>query len=110
MKNNKEDIDRLITESLNNDEAEFYNSLDEQGLFRQILGVYKGTLGWYAVVTAIVHTIAVIIMVYCGYQIFTADSMVEILQYGSVLFIALSFGCMIKLWSWMEMQKKCHHP
>ena len=69
------------------------------------MGVYKGTLGWYAIVTAIVHTIAVIIIVYCGYQLFTTDSIIEVLQYGVVFFIALSFGCMIKLWSWMEIQK-----
>ena len=105
MKKNKEDIDRLITESLNKDEAEFYNSLDEEGLFEMISGMYKGKLGWYAIVTAIIHTIAVAIMVYCGYQLFTTDSIVDILQYGTVLFIALSFGCMIKLWSWMQMQK-----
>lgn len=105
MKKDKRDIDRLITESLSKDEAEFYNSLDEEGLFKQILGVYKGKMGWYAIVTAIVHTIAVAVIVYCGYQLFTTDSIIEILQYGTVLFIALSFGCMIKLWSWMEMQK-----
>jgi hypothetical protein len=105
MKKNEKDIDRLITESLSEEEAKFYNELEEEGLFQMIKGVYRGKLGWYAIVTAIIHTIAVAVMVYCGYKLFTTESTTEILQYGTVLFIALSFGCMIKLWSWMEMQK-----
>ena len=47
MKMTEEHIDDLITESLSKDEAEFYHTLDEEGLFRQWGGLYKGKMkGW----------------------------------------------------------------
>jgi len=104
MKNEKE-IDRLISESLNEEEAEFYASLEEEGLTQKVSSLYRGKFGRMAILTAIVHTIAVVIAVYCGYKLFTTPDVVEILRYTVVLFIAWSFGIMIKLWQWMQMVK-----
>lgn len=101
----KEEIDQLISESLNKEEAEFYTSLEEEGFFKQIGGLYTGKFGWMAILTAIVHTMAVAIAVYCGYKLFTVPDTTEILRYSVILFIALSFGCMIKTWQWMQMDK-----
>lgn len=101
----EQEIDQLISESLNKEEAEFYTSLEEEGLFQKIGGLYTGKFGWMAILTAIVHFIAVAIAVYCGYKLFTAPDTIEILRYGVILFIAWSFGCMIKLWQWMQMDK-----
>ena len=101
----EQEIDQLIKESLSKVEAEFYNELEEEGLWKKIGRLYTGKFGWMAILTAIVHTIVVAIAVYCGYKLFTVPDTTEILRYGVVLFIALSFGCMIKLWQWMQMDK-----
>ncbi|HKL15097.1 MAG TPA: DUF6768 family protein [Balneolaceae bacterium] len=103
---NEQEIDRLISESLNKEEAEFYASLEEEGLPQKVKSLYSGKFGRMAVLTAIVHTIAVGIAVYCGYKLFTSPDVVEILRYSVVLFIAWSFGIMIKLWQWMQMDKE----
>ena len=104
MKSEKE-IDRLISESLNEEEAEFYASLEEEGLAQKVSSLYRGKFGWMAILSAIAHTIAVGVAVYCGYRLFTTPDVVEILRYTVVLFIAWSFGIMIKLWQWMQMDK-----
>jgi len=107
MKNeNEKEIDRLISESLKEEEAEFYASLGEEGLTQKVSSLYRGKFGWMAIVSAIVHIIAVAIAVYCGYKLFTTPDVVEILRYTVVLFIAWSFGMMIKLWQWMQMDKE----
>jgi hypothetical protein len=103
---NEQDIDRLISESLNKEEAEFYASLEEEGLPQKVKSLYSGKFGRMAILTAIVHTIAVGVAVYCGYKLFTSPDVVEILRYSVVLFIAWSFGIMIKLWQWMQMDKE----
>ena len=103
---NEQDIDRLISESLNKEEAEFYASLEEEGLPKKVKSLYSGKFGRMAILTAIVHTIAVGVAVYCGYKLFTSPDVVEILRYSVVLFIAWSFGIMIKLWQWMQMDKE----
>ena len=101
----KEDIDRLITESLNEEEARFYESLEEGNVFRVWGSVYKGKFGWLAVIMGVVHVIALAITVYCGYWLFTVTDIAEIIRYGTILFIAWSFGAMIKLWHWLEINK-----
>jgi len=102
----KEEIDKLITESLNKDEAEFYRSLDgDQGLFQMIRGMYKGKLAWITGVMTFVHTIITVIAFYTGYLLFTIDNIADMIQYGSIMFIALIFASMIKLWTWMQMNR-----
>jgi hypothetical protein len=101
----KNEIDRLITESLSREEAEFYRSLDEEGLSGKVRSLYTGKMGWMAVVTAIVNVAAAAISVYCLIMIFTLPETVDIIRYLSVLIIAWSFGCMVKLWQWMQMDK-----
>jgi hypothetical protein len=53
----------------------------------------------------IVNFIVVAIAIYCGYQVFTLEESVEIIQYGMAMFLALMFASMIKLWHWMQMDK-----
>ena len=101
----KNEIDRLITESLSREEAEFYRSLDEEGLSGKVRSLYTGKMGWVAVATAIVNVAAAAISVYCLIMIFTLPETVDIIRYLSVLIIAWSFGCMVKLWQWMQMDK-----
>lgn len=101
----KEEIDRLIKESLNKDEAEFYNSFEEESFFKMMTSHYRDKMAWMAYLTSAVHLIVVIVAVYCGYQLFTIEGTTEILRYGSVMFIALIFAAMIKLWHWMQIDK-----
>ena len=102
----KEEIDKLITESLSKDEAEFYHSLDgDEGLFEMFRGLYKGKLAWITGIMTFVHLVITIIAFYAGYLLFTTENIAGMLHYGSIMFIALMFGAMIKLWTWMQMNR-----
>lgn len=102
----KEEIDKLITESLSKDEAEFYKNLEkEKGLWESFGELYSGKLAWITAVMTIVHFILAIVVFYSGYQFFTAESTAVMLHYGAILFLALIFASMIKLWTWLQMQK-----
>ncbi len=101
----KEEIDKLITESLSKDEAEFYKNLDNEGPIDMLKGVYTGKLTWVMVLTSLVHIAAFAIAIYFGYKLFVAESTAEMVQYGSIMFIALLFASMIKIMHWMQMYK-----
>jgi len=102
----KEEIDKLITESLTKDEAEFYKSLEvEKGLWESFGELYTGKLAWITTAMTIVHSILTFVAFYSGYQFFTADSVALMLHHGAILFLALLVGTMTKLWTWMQMQK-----
>lgn len=105
MKMNKEHIDDLIAESLSKDEAEFYHTLEEEGLLKQWGGLYKGKMKGWAIYISIVQVIFTVITFYLGYKFFTVEAIREIILYGGGFFIAFITVSMLKLWHWMQMDK-----
>ncbi len=102
---NKEEIDKLIAESLNESEAEFYNSLEEPGVFKMWFGLYTGKLGWWAILVTFMQLIFTALAFYLGYLFFTAEETELMIRYGGGLLIAMLFTQMLKLWHWMQMDK-----
>ncbi|MEQ9091185.1 MAG: hypothetical protein RIE52_08845 [Balneola sp.] len=101
----KEDIDRLIEESLNKDEAKFYHELEEEGLFKQWGGLYTGKLKGWAILTTVIQLIFTVATFYLGYQFFTATETVDLFKLGGTFFIIFFAASMMKLWHWMQMDK-----
>ncbi|MFN1836023.1 DUF6768 family protein [Balneola sp. MJW-20] len=105
MKKQTDDIDTLITESLNKEEAEFYKNLGEEGLFAQWGGLYKGKLGKWAVLTTIIQLIVTVNTVWFSYLYFTANDPLLMARYGGIALIFLILNTAVKLWHWMQMDK-----
>lgn len=104
MKKEKE-IDELIKESLNRKEAEFYQDLDQQGVFKMWFDLYTGKLGPWAIVVAFFQLVFTVLAFWFGYKFFTVEGVEQMLRYGGGLFIAILFVQMLKLWHWMQMDK-----
>ena len=68
MKTNMEDIDKLIKETLSEEEAKFYDELDEQNLFQMLGGIFKGKNTWLAIIMNIVNVIIFGLLIYCIIQ------------------------------------------
>ena len=101
----KQEIDKLITDSLSKEDAEFYKQFGEEDVFESWFGVYKGKFAWIAVIQSVVILAAVIVAVYSGYHFFTVESTTELIRYGAVMFLGLLFTSFLKLWLWMQMVK-----
>lgn len=101
----KEEIDKLIIESLNKDEAEFYRNLEEEGIFKMWWRLFSGVNGWLAIIQSVFITVFAIITIYSGYHFFTVEATIELLRYGAVMFIGIIFTGMMKLWLFMQMDK-----
>ena len=43
---NREDIDKLIKETLTQEEAKFYEELEEQNVFEMVGGLFQGKNKW----------------------------------------------------------------
>ncbi|MBO6620818.1 MAG: hypothetical protein JJ892_04740 [Balneola sp.] len=101
----KEDIDKLIEESLNKEEAKFYHELDEEGLFKQWGGLYTGRLGGWAIFITIVNVVITVFAFWFGYKYFTETDPMLMARYGAIMIIGLIMNGMVKLWHWMQMDK-----
>ncbi|MEP1150759.1 MAG: DUF6768 family protein [Balneola sp.] len=105
MKINKEDIDKLIEESLNENEISFYNDLEEKGLFKQWFGLYKGAFKGWAILITTMQLILTALTFYLGYAFFTEDLSTDLIHFGGLFFIVFISVAMLKLWHWMQMDK-----
>lgn len=101
----KEEIDRLIEESLSKNDAEFYHNLEEQNMFQQWGGIYKGKLGKWSILVTTIQIIITIIAFWLGYKFFTVDDNVLMVKYGAGMLIGVIMNGLLKQWHWMQMDK-----
>ncbi len=105
MKNEMKDIDRLIKETLNEEEAKFYDELDEQNIFEMIGGLYTTKNRWIMIMMSIVNVIVFGLFVYCIIQLFNTDDTNELIRWVGAGFFCAMITSMLKLYSWMQIDK-----
>ncbi len=105
MKNNIKDIDQIIKETLTQEEAKFYNELDEQNVFEMVLGLFKGKNKWIMFVMNIMTLIFFGLFVYCTVQFFKTDITNEMLKWGIGSLVFMLGVSMLKIFAWMQMDK-----
>jgi len=105
MKNKMEEIDQLIKETLTQEEAKFYDDLEEQNTYKKILGIFKGKDAWLSITMNIVNIIVFGLLIYCIIQAIEVKNTNDlVLWVGAVVLCFISMS-MIKIYSWMQMDK-----
>ncbi|WP_445956491.1 DUF6768 family protein [Yeosuana sp.] len=105
MKTNMEDIDKLIKETLTQEEAKFYDQLEEQNAFQMILGIFSGKMKWLIIIMNIMTAVFFGFFVYCVIQFFNTDVTNELIKWG-IGGVAFLLGVsMMKIFAWMQMDK-----
>jgi len=105
MKTNMEDIDQLIKETLTQEEAKFYNELEEQNVFEMLIGLFEGKNKWIMYLMNFMTLVFFGLFIYCMIQFFNAEATKELIKWsvGSLVFL---FGVtMLKIFAWMQMDK-----
>ncbi len=105
MNKEMEKIDEIIKEALTQEEAKFYNELDEQNLFQMLGGLFSGKLKWLILLINIIILIFFVVFVYCVVQFINVnetDDLIKWTVYGSYsMFIVAS----LKMFLFMQMDK-----
>jgi hypothetical protein len=105
MKNNMEDIDKLIKETLTQEEAKFYDELEEQGVIGMLSGLFKGKNSWLLVIMNIMTLIFFAFFIYCTIMFFRTDITNELIKWGSGAIVFIFGMSMLKIFAWMQMDK-----
>ncbi|WP_369992892.1 DUF6768 family protein [Winogradskyella sp.] len=105
MKTKIEDIDKLIKETLTEEEAKFYDSLDEQNVWQMIGGLYKGKNVWLTVIMHIINIAAFGLMIYCLIQTFDVEETNDLMLWIAGFFLSLSTMSMLKIYAWMQIHR-----
>jgi hypothetical protein len=105
MNDNMKDIDQLIKETLTQEEAKFYDELDEQNVFEMVLGLFKGKNKWIMFVMNFMTLVFFVLFVYCTIQFFNTDITNELIKWGIGGLVFLFGVSMLKVFAWMQMDK-----
>jgi hypothetical protein len=105
MKANMEDIDKLIKDTLNEEETKFYNSLEEQNILQMVLGLFKGKNKWIMFLMNIMTLVFFGLFIYCLVQFFNADIEKDYIKWGIGSLVFLLGVSMLKIFAWMQMDK-----
>lgn len=105
MKTNMEDIDKLIKETLTQEEAKFYDELDEQNVFEMLGGLFTGKNSWIIYIMNIVTLLFFAGFIYCIVQFFGTDNTNEMIKWASGGFLSVMTVGMLKLFLWLQMDK-----
>ena len=100
-----EEIDKLIKETLSEQEAKFYEELDEQNVFEMIGGLFKGKNKWIMVMMNMVTLVFFVLFVYCVVQFFDATEVKDLVKWASGSIIFLLGVSMLKVFAWLQMDK-----
>jgi len=105
MKNHIKEIDKLIKETLTQEEAKFYDELEEQNVFEMIGGLFRGKNKWMMYLMNFMTLIFFGMFVYCTIQFFNTEITNEMLTWGLGGLVFLFGVSMLKIFAWMQMDK-----
>lgn len=105
MKTNMEDIDKLIKETLNQEEAKFYDDLDEQNVLQMIGGLFQGKNKWIMYLMNFMTLVFFGFFVFCTIQFFDTEETNELIKWGIGGLVFLLGVSMLKIFAWMQMDK-----
>ena len=106
MKNNSQQIDQLIKTTLSQEEFKLFEALDEQNIFQSVRGIFKGKNKWIMYAMNIMTLVFFALFVYCLIMFFKTDITNELIQWGIGIVVFLLGVSMLKIFAWMQMDKK----
>ena len=105
MKTKMEDIDRLIKDTLTEEEAKFYDELEEQNVLDMIWGLFRGKNKWILILMNIMTLIFFGLFVYCVVNFFDTTNTNDLLKWGLGSLMFLLGVSMLKVFAWMQMDR-----
>jgi hypothetical protein len=105
MKKEMEDIDKIIKEALSEEEAKFYEDLNEPAILDKLGEIYKGRMGWLAMLMNVIMLLLFALFIYALIQFLNTTDTLELIRWAATgMFSILALG-ILKLYFWMQMDK-----
>lgn len=104
MKRKQEEFDELIHDLLSEEEAKFYEKLEEeQSIYDMITGLFSGAFKWPAIASIIVSLIAFGVGIYAAIRFFEASATKELLTWLGVFLFCCLVMIQNKLLHWNQI-------
>ena len=100
MKKLDDDIKKVLA-----DEEAVYDLNREEGVFRQMAGIYRGKMRWMAIAVTIESVVFLALLLLAAVQFFQAGETRWQIFYATVVLLMAMLLVLIKLWGWGQMNR-----
>ncbi|MBC7770672.1 MAG: hypothetical protein H7124_17960 [Phycisphaerales bacterium] len=98
-------LDNAIRQALSAEDAEFLARFEQDGVFNEALGTFRGRSGALNVFAAIITFAMFGGFLYCTWNAFEAAALRETVLWSSGAVVAMLAVAMLKMYFWMEMNR-----
>ncbi|PIQ47761.1 MAG: hypothetical protein COW03_13500 [Cytophagales bacterium CG12_big_fil_rev_8_21_14_0_65_40_12] len=105
MKKSENEIDDLIHQALNKEEAAYYDQLGEQNLPQMVFGLFKGRNGWLNVVMVIITFAILGVMIFTIIEMLKAEDLGDKMEWMFYSLLGFITIVLMKIWSWNQLDK-----
>jgi len=99
------DVDDLIREALEAEDAAILDRLGEPGLPDAVTEIFRGRMRWYGAMFLVMILVFSVLTVVCGVKLFAADEVPAMIRWG----VGFLFGFLTviagKTWYWNQMER-----
>ena len=100
-------IDEQIRQALSTEEAKLFDTLEEQSLFDQALQLLRGRNRLINGIVILLNLVFLGFSGFCLWKFYLAEELKPMLGWCLAFGFSILAMSMIKLWSWMEIEKNC---
>jgi hypothetical protein len=86
-------------------EEQTYDLEREEGVFRQMAGIYRGKTRWMAIVATIYSLVIPVLIILAGIEFFQTDDTKWQIFYATGILLLAMLLLLVKLWGWMQMNR-----
>lgn len=100
------DLDRMIRDALAEEDAELLEQVGgEQSLLQKGLELFKSNSKWLVMMVVTVQLVFLSLVVYSAVRFFQAEEIKDFVMWAVVFMFANLTVAMLKIWSWMEINR-----
>lgn len=105
MSKQREDLDQLIREAMNEEEREFYDSLGEPSLPQMVTEVFRGRMRWLNRAAVLIAIGFMALGLWSVQRLVVVESSKELVWWATALFFSLGGIFAMKIWYWLELNR-----
>jgi len=98
------ELDDRITKALEAEDRVLMEQLGEQNFLDQFGGIFRGRTGWVSRTAWAFGMASLLIAFYAAWKFATGDSVISVVHWGGLAWLAFTAEMMIEQWSWARME------
>lgn len=99
------DIDDLIKRALCDDDARWFEELDEQTMREMVIDSFRGKRRWFVLIVYVFIGLFTLMAVVSAVELFRTAELAGMITWAVAFLFCCLVVAMMKIWYWMELNK-----